>query len=182
MREALKDLKKKGMTALVLDIRSNPGGLLPNAVDIGSLFIERKQGPIVRIVDREGHEEVLNPNGRTELNQQIPMVVLIDGGSASASEILAGALKDTSRATLVGTRSFGKGLVQTVHTLEDGGALAITTNKYLTTKGTDINKKGIDPDIEVKIPKELLSSPYDEKNDVQLKKAVEILNTRLTKK
>jgi carboxyl-terminal processing protease len=182
MREALKDLKKKGMTALVLDIRSNPGGLLPNAVDIGSLFIERKQGPIVRIVDREGHEEVLNPNGRTEINQQIPMVVLIDGGSASASEILAGALKDTSRATLVGTRSFGKGLVQTVHTLEDGGALAITTNKYLTTKGTDINKKGIEPDVEVKIPKELLSSPYDEQKDVQLKKAVEILNTRLVKK
>src|SRR5690606_399322 len=104
---------------------------------------------------------VLNPNGRTELAQQIPMVVLIDGGSASASEILAGALKDTQRATVVGTRSFGKGLVQTVHSLEDGGALAITTNKSLTTKGTDINKKGIEPDVEIKIPKELLSKPYD---------------------
>lgn len=182
MRESLKELKKQGMNALVLDLRSNPGGLLPNAVDIGSLFIERKQGPIVRIVDRDGREEVLNPNGRTELVQSMPMVVLIDGGSASASEILAGALKDTQRATLVGTRSFGKGLVQTVHSLEDGGALAITTNKYLTTKGTDINKKGINPDVEVKIPKELLSKPYDEKNDVQLNKAIEILNTRLAKK
>ncbi len=182
MRDALNELKKQGMKSLVLDLRSNPGGLLPNAVDIGSMFIEKKQGPIVRIVDREGREEVLNPRGSMAIPANMPMVVLIDGGSASASEILAGALKDTSRATLVGTRSFGKGLVQTVHTLDDGGALAITTNKYLTTKGTDINKKGIDPDVEVKLPKELLSKPYDEKKDVQLNKAVEILTSPMARK
>jgi len=109
-------------------------------------------------------------------------VVLIDGGSASASEILAGALKDTKRGTLIGTRSFGKGLVQTVHRLSDGSGVAITTNKYLTTNGTDINKKGIDPDIEVKIPKEILEQPYAESRDVQLQKAIQVLTSRLAAK
>jgi len=182
MRDAINDLKKQGMQAMVLDLRSNPGGLLPNAVDIGSLFVKREQGPIVRIVDREGKEEVLNASGRLAIDASIPLVVLIDGGSASASEILAGALKDTKRGTLIGTRSFGKGLVQTVHRLSDGSGVAITTNKYLTTNGTDINKKGIDPDIEVKIPKEILEQPYAESRDVQLQKAIQVLTSRLAAK
>ncbi len=182
MRDAMNDLKKKGMQAMILDLRSNPGGLLPNAVDIGSLFVKKEQGPIVRIVDREGKEEVLNANGRLAIDANTPLVVLIDGGSASASEILAGALKDTKRGTLIGTRSFGKGLVQTVHRLSDGSGVAITTNKYLTTNGTDINKKGIDPDIEVKIPKEILEQPYAESRDVQLQKAIQVLTSRLAVK
>lgn len=177
MRNAIDDLQKKGMKAMILDLRSNPGGLLPNAVDIGSLFVDK--GPIVRIVDRNGGEEKLNPSGSMALAKTTPMVVLIDGGSASASEILAGALKDSKRAQLIGTRSFGKGLVQTVHHLYDGSGVAITTNKYLTTNGIDINKKGIDPDIEVQIPKEILEQPYAEARDLQLQKAIQVLGTKL---
>lgn len=182
MRTAIDDLEKKGMKGLILDLRSNPGGLLPNAVEIGSLFVGKEKGPIVRIVDRNGGEEKLNPTGVMALDKDVPMVVLIDGGSASASEILAGALKDTKRAQLIGTRSFGKGLVQTVHHLYDGSGVAITTNKYLTTNGTDINKKGIDPDIEVQIPKEILDKPYSEANDLQLQKAIQVMSSRLVKK
>lgn len=177
MREALAALEKQGMKGLILDLRSNPGGLLPNAVEIGSLFVNK--GPIVRIVDRNGGEERLNPSGKPVMDSKVPMMVLIDGGSASASEILAGALKDTNRATLVGTRTFGKGLVQTVHHLYDGSGVAITTNKYLTTNGTDINKKGIAPDVEVPIPKEILEQPYSEARDVQLQKAMQLLNSPL---
>lgn len=180
MREAITDLEKQGMKAMILDLRSNPGGLLPNAVDIGSLFV--KEGPIVRIVDRNGKEERLEPSGKLALKKDTPLVVLIDGGSASASEILAGALKDTKRATLIGTRTFGKGLVQTVHRLYDQSGVAITTNKYLTTNGTDINKKGIDPDIEVKIPKELLDKPYAEERDPQLQKAIAELSSKVALK
>lgn len=177
VRDAVKDLKTKGMRALILDLRSNPGGLLPNAVDIGSLFVDK--GPIVRIVDREGKEEKLNAHGPMAMDKQIPMAVLIDGGSASASEILAGTLKDNKRAVLIGTRTFGKGLVQTVHHLPDGSGVAITTNKYLTTLGTDINKKGIEPDINVTFPKEVLDKPYSEDTDVQLQKAIQVLSERM---
>lgn len=180
VRNALKDLKKQGMRALVMDLRSNPGGLLPNAVDIGSLFVS--EGPIVRIVDRDGKEEQLNAHGPLELDKQVPMAVLIDGGSASASEILAGTLKDNKRAILIGTKTFGKGLVQTVHNLSNGSGIAITTNKYLTTKGTDINKKGIEPDIQVPIPKEILEKPYSENLDVQLQKALDVMTERIASK
>lgn len=180
VRHAITELKKQGMRALVMDLRSNPGGLLPNAVDIGSLFIS--EGPIVRIVDRNGKEEQLNAHGPLALEKDVPMAVLIDGGSASASEILAGTLKDNQRAILIGTRTFGKGLVQTVHNLSDGSGVAITTNKYLTSKGTDINKKGIEPDIQVSIPKDILEKPYAENLDVQLQKALEIMSERITRK
>jgi len=180
VKHAIQDLKKQGMRALVMDIRSNPGGLLPNAVDIGSLFVS--EGPIVRIVDREGKEEQLKAHGPLALDKNIPMAVLIDGGSASASEILAGTLKDNKRAVLIGTKTFGKGLVQTVHNLSNGSGLAITTNKYLTTNGTDINKKGIEPDIQVTIPKEILEKPYSESLDVQLQKALDVLTERIARK
>ncbi|MBT9546882.1 MAG: S41 family peptidase [Candidatus Sericytochromatia bacterium] len=180
MKNAINELKKQGMSALIFDIRSNPGGLLPNAVDIGSLFVS--EGPIVRIVDRDGKEEKLNASGRIALDKNTPMAVLIDGGSASASEIVAGTLKDNQRAILIGTRTFGKGLVQTVHNLSNGSGIAITTNKYLTTKGTDINKKGIDPDVLVTVPKEVLDKPYSESLDVQLQKAIELMSERIAAK
>ncbi len=180
MKNAINALKKQGMSALIFDIRSNPGGLLPNAVDIGSLFVS--EGPIVRIVDRDGKEEKLNASGRIALDKNTPMAVLIDGGSASASEIVAGTLKDNQRAILIGTRTFGKGLVQTVHNLSNGSGIAITTNKYLTTKGTDINKKGIEPDVLVTVPKEVLDKPYSESLDVQLQKAIELMSERIAAK
>jgi C-terminal peptidase (prc) len=188
MRKALE--KYKNSKGLILDLRSNPGGLLPNAVNIGSMFI--KSGPVVQIVDREGNREKLNASGRTIFPANKPMVVLVDGGSASASEILAGALQDTKRAKLVGTKTFGKGLVQTVHALEGGAGVAITTNKYLTSAGNDINKKGIVPDVVIEFPQpaktdkpeELptLDEMIDQGKDVQLEKAKEILGQMMSKK
>lgn len=180
MRNAIQDLQKKGMKALVLDLRLNPGGLLPNAVEIGSMFIPK--GPVVQIVDRNGKSQVQEVNGRPLVDAKVPVVVLIDGGSASASEILAGALKDSKRATLVGTRSFGKGLVQTVHPLQDGSGVAITTNKYLTPNGTDINHKGIEPDVVVDLPEPKDGKPYTQDNDPQLLKAVSVIRSKLAQK
>lgn len=149
VKSALQKFNKKD--GIIVDLRGNPGGLLPNAVDIGSMFI--KDGPIVQLVNREGEKQFLKASGRVVVDNKIPVVVLIDGGSASASEILAGALQDTKRATLIGTKSFGKGLVQTVHSLSDGSGVAITTQKYLTAGGHDIHKKGVEPDIKIELPK-----------------------------
>lgn len=177
LKEAISKLKSKGMKALVFDLRNNPGGLLPNAVTVGSMFVPK--GPIVQIVDKDGEKEYLNATGDLLIPTDMPMVLLVDEGSASASEIVAGALKDNDRAILVGHKTFGKGLVQTVHELEDGSGMAITTNKYLTTKGTDINKKGIEPNIQVDIPKEAEDIIAGEKSDVQLNKAVEILKEKM---
>ena len=184
VKEAIKKLKSGNMKALVFDLRGNPGGLLPNAVSIGSMFVPK--GPIVQIVDKKGEKEYLNATGDLEVPMDLPMVLLVDGGSASASEIVAGTIKDNNRATLIGAKTFGKGLVQTVHELDDGSGMAITTNKYLTSKGTDINKKGIDPNIVVEIPKDAQVESPDEsgidKNDTQLKRALSFLKDNLAKK
>lgn len=177
MEKALKELKGKGMKGYVLDLRSNPGGLLPNAVNIGSLFLNK--GAVVHVVDRNGEKQSLNASGNPLIPPSVPMVVLVDGGSASASEILAGALKDYNRATLVGTRTFGKGLVQTVHELPNGGGVAITTNKYLTPNGTDINHKGIEPNVEVKLPQLKDGEMLTDAKDTQLQKALEILKPKV---
>ncbi len=184
VKDALKKLKAKNMKALVFDLRGNPGGLLPNAVTIGSMFVSK--GPIVQIVDKKGEKEYLNATGDLEVPMDLPMVLLVDGGSASASEIVAGTIKDNNRATLIGAKTFGKGLVQTVHELDDGSGMAITTNKYLTSKGIDINKKGIEPNIVVAIPKDAQIETPDEsgidKNDTQLKKALSFLKDTIVKK
>ncbi|MEK7434927.1 MAG: S41 family peptidase [Cyanobacteriota bacterium] len=184
VKDAIKKLKEKGMVALVFDLRNNPGGLLPNAVSIGSMFVPN--GPIVQIVSKSGEKEFLNATGELAIPMDMPMALLVDGGSASASEIVSGTLKDNKRAILIGTKTFGKGLVQTVHELDDGSGMAITTNKYLTSKGTDINKKGIEPDINVVIPKEkfelLLDPTQADKHDPQILKAVEVLLGKLAEK
>ncbi len=187
MRQALE--KYKGKSGLVLDLRGNPGGLLPNAVNIGSMFIDN--GPIVQIVDRDGNREKLNSTGRLAFPKNKPVVVLVDGGSASASEILSGALQDTKRAVVVGTKTFGKGLVQTVHALEGGSGVAITTNKYLTAGGHDINKKGVVPDVSIEFPKIATASAetpeelptldelIKDGKDVQLNKAIAIIKEKV---
>jgi carboxyl-terminal processing protease len=150
VRAALNKFKdKKG---LIIDLRGNPGGLLPNAIDIGSMFIKKDEA-IVHVVNREGEKQSYRASGKVVVDPKIPVAVLVDGGSASASEILSGALQDDHRAVLIGTKTFGKGLVQTVHPLSDGSGVAITTNKYLTPAGHDIHKKGIEPDIKVELPK-----------------------------
>lgn len=165
MVDALKKLENKD--GYILDIRSNPGGLLTNAISISNMFLEN--GVIVSTVDRDGYKET-QFSTKNPLTDK-PLVILIDEGSASASEILSGALKDNGRAVLVGTKSFGKGLVQEINKLPGGAGINITTQKYLTPNGTDINKVGILPDIEVKNTEENIKK----NKDIQLEKAQEAL-------
>ncbi len=147
MKAAMIKLEKDQVKGYILDLRSNPGGLLYASIDIARFWLN--EGKIVSTVDRQGEVEQQSAN-----QQQIsdkPLVILVDGGSASASEILSGALQDQKRAKLVGTKTFGKGLVQSVRELGDGSGLAVTIAKYLTPNGRDINKEGIKPDITVEL-------------------------------
>lgn len=182
--DALADLNKKGMKALILDLRNNGGGLLDQAISIASLFM--KNGLVVSTTDRNGHDEnfpVVDPEGTTYYDK--PLVVLINGASASASEILAGAIKDNSRGVLIGTKSFGKASVQAVRKLSDGSAILVTTAKYHTPSGTDITKKGIEPTLESIIPTETIKLAleedyvYNAKDDTQLQTAIKYLNGKV---
>jgi carboxyl-terminal processing protease len=148
-RKGLRDLRAGGMRALLLDLRKNAGGELDSCVETASEFIG--EGPVVYIQERGESRKARNAAGGNK-RIDIPTAVLIDEGSASAAEILAGAIQDDKLGTLVGVNTFGKGLVQTVFPLEGGGALALTTARYLTPKLRDIERKGISPDIEVKEP------------------------------
>jgi len=143
MRKAIQALEKQNVKGYVLDLRSDPGGLLDASVDIASMWL--KKGPVVSLVNRNQVKERYDTKGQPLTNK--PLVVLVDKGSASASEILAGALQDQGRAILVGTRTFGKGLVQAIQPLDDGSALKLTIAKYYTPKGRDINHVGINPNI-----------------------------------
>lgn len=159
---------KKGY---IIDLRSNPGGLLSNAITISDMFIDG--GVIVSTVDRDGYKDTTRATSRYITDK--PLIVLINKGSASASEIFSGALKDNQRALIVGETSFGKGLVQEVNRLPNGAGMNVTIQKYLTPNGTDINKKGITPDVEVK----LSDKDIEEKNDAQLKRANELMVTMI---
>ena len=156
-RDAIEDLETKKVLGYVLDLRGNPGGLLEASIDISRQFIN--SGIIVSTLSKDGLKEIKRGNGQALTNK--PLVVLVDEGSASASEIVSGAIKDNKRGKLVGQKTFGKGLVQSMRTLIDGSGLTVTVAKYLTPNGTDINKSGIVPDIEVKmninpiLPKEI---------------------------
>ncbi len=160
--------KFKDKEGIIIDLRANTGGLLNNAIYIADLFLDDEI--IVSTVDRDGYKDTSRSTKKYFSTQ--PLVVLINKGSASASEILSGALKDNQRAILIGENTFGKGLVQEVKSLTPFGAgLNITIQKYLTPNDTDINKKGIAPDIEVKITEQNIK----DKDDVQLKKAQAVL-------
>ena len=158
--------KNPDMKAVIVDLRSNPGGLLSNAIYISDMFLNG--GAIVSTVDRDGYKETQKA-ARGVLTTK-PVVVLIDKGSASASEIFSGAIKDNKRGVIVGTQSFGKGLVQEINKLPNNAGINITIQKYLTPNGTDIHKKGITPDVVVEITEDDIKN----KNDVQLKKAIEV--------
>ena len=145
MKKALEGLQAKGMKALILDLRSNPGGELGQSIKIASMFIEK--GKIVSTRQKKGEETVYSREGKYFGN--FPMVVLINGGSASASEIVSGALKDYKRATLIGEKTFGKGSVQTLLPLPDGDGIKITIAKYYTPNGISIDGTGIEPDKKV---------------------------------
>ncbi len=169
--EALENTKNTD--SIIIDLRGNTGGLLDNAVFIANMFIDN--GEIVEIIYRNGYKKSINANNTPKLLDK-PVVVLVNGASASASEILSGALKDYKKAKLVGKKTFGKGLVQKVVPLPNQTGLNVTIAKYLTPKGTDINKLGIKPDIEV-------GNEFDfylnsSKKDIQLETAKEILNAK----
>jgi len=190
LEAALEKFAKNGMKALILDLRNNPGGLLTAAVEVSEKFID--DGKLV--VYTEGR--VRNQNMRFSAHakrgySQMPMVVMVNQGSASASEIVAGALQDWGRATIVGTQTFGKGSVQTIIPLSDGSGLRLTTAKYFTPKGRSIHGKGITPDVVVEVPKEPVPKDRplpsadpteDMKKDVQLQKAIEVIKTLRTAK
>ena len=187
--KALTDLQAKGARGLVLDLRENPGGLLDIAQRVASRFIPN--GPIVWIKDRTGPMQSIDVIPSLHENHlRFPLVVLVNGNSASAAEIVSGAIKDTNSGTLVGERTFGKGLVQTIMPLRDGSAVAITTQHYYTAMKHDINHKGIDPDIKVsytdadqrKLYGYLRDHPdafYDIQDDTQLQRALSELKQRM---
>jgi carboxyl-terminal processing protease len=179
MRRAIRDLNSKQVNAYVLDLRGNPGGLLQASIEIARMWYDN--GGIVRTVDRKGGTEDTKAN-RTALTN-LPLAVLVDGNSASASEILTGALKDNKRAVVVGSQTFGKALVQSVHELSDGSGLAVTIAHYYTPKGTDINHKGIAPDIKQDLTeaqeRQLATNPdlVGTQNDPQYARAIAALSS-----
>ncbi len=217
LEKALKSLEAKGMKKLILDLRNDPGGLLDASVDVSSKFLP-KDSLVVYLQGRQKTDRKDFLTTSTEAPRPYPMVVLVNTGSASASEIVSGALQDSKRALILGTQTFGKGSVQTVFPLDSGGGIRLTTAKYYTPSGRSIQNVGITPDIEVKLPtakepkdgesmhvvvrekdlerhlknetvkeekkKEQPAAeedftmevmPKDEKDDIQIQKAVEIL-------
>ena len=205
LSKALEDLEKENMNSLILDMRNNPGGLLNSAVDVSSFFLPADK-LVVYIEDRDGKKIEYSSSGG-ESDVELPMIVLVNEGSASASEIVAGALKDWHRAVVIGTPTFGKGSVQSVVPLSDGSALRLTTAMYYTPKGISIQTTGITPDIVVKQvlkegeqgrpiirekdlerhfengellleeEAEMIPIKIDEESDTQLQRAIDLLKT-----
>ena len=168
-------LKAKNITGLVIDVRNNPGGLVSDTVKILQEMLPKCD--IVKLVYKDKSEKVYKCEGNNKIN--IPVAVLVNSKSASASEILASAIKDSEIGVLVGTKTYGKGIVQEVEELDGKGALSITVAKYYTISGVEIHKNGIEPNITVDIPEELkglVSIPRDK--DTQLIKAIEYINSK----
>lgn len=174
---ALQDLKGQGAKGIILDMRHNPGGLLEEAVSVASDFVPK--GRVVSVVYRDGTQKTYDAPGP---GLGMPLVVLVDEGSASAAEIVAGAIKDRAAGTLVGTKTFGKGSVQTLTPLANGGGLRLTIAKYLTPSGTSINHIGITPDVVVTlppVPQGQKPLALDDPANPQLLKAIEVLKSKM---
>jgi len=166
-KEAYRALEESGVKGMIIDLRENPGGLVTSCVEVANMLVP--QGPVVSVVQRDGTREEYDSDLAEE---KYPLVVLIDGNSASASEILAGALQDTGAATLVGEKSYGKGSVQVVLPLYDDDALKLTIAKYYTPSGRSIDGTGIDPDVAVE-------PQADGADDVQLLKAIDVMKGKI---
>ena len=186
LEQKLVELNEQGMRSLILDLRSNPGGLLNVAAEVSDKFLEKGR-LIVYTESRDSGQDMSFKSRETPtVKPDVPMVVLVNGGSASASEIVAGALMDWRRAVIMGEKTFGKGSVQSIIPMSDGSALRLTTAKYLTPNGHSINGIGIEPDIEVKLSGEQAAHLFrgtvesDENGDTkpvdpQLQRAIELL-------
>lgn len=169
----LEELKNQNITSLIIDIRNNGGGLVDEAIDIADYIVDKGANLLIT-VDKNEKEEITKSKENPIIN--MPIVLLINESSASASEILAGALKDNGKVTIVGEKSYGKGVIQELLTLSDGSGLKITTNEYFTPNRNKINKVGITPDVEVQLSDEAKAKlVLEEKDDTQLQKAIEIL-------
>ena len=170
-REAFQNLDEQEMKRLIVDLRDNPGGLLDSVCEILREILP--EGLIVYTEDKDGNREEQTCDGKNEL--QIPLAVLVNENSASASEISAGAVQDYGIGTIVGTTTYGKGVVQSIRQLSDGSAIKLTIANYYTPKGNNINKIGIKPDIEVSLDTSLLNKDKDEithEEDNQLQEAI----------
>lgn len=173
--EVFADLKEQGMERLVVDLRDNPGGLLNVVCDILRDILQ--EGLIVYTEDKNGNRSEETCDGKNPLD--MPLAVLVNGNSASASEIFAGAVKDYGLGTIVGTTTYGKGVVQSIRQLSDGSAVKLTIANYYTPKGNSINKTGIRPDVEVELSPELLNQEeITHEEDNQLQAALNSLNTK----
>ena len=175
-KQKIEELNTQGMKKLIVDLRNNPGGELNTVVSMAD-YVLKDGGRILTVADKEGAEEVYDAKDGHSL--EIPMVVLVNGNSASASEVFTGALKDYEAATVVGTQTFGKGIVQTLFPLSDGSAVKLTTNHYYTPNGHDIHGEGIAPDVEVELNEEAAKMPViPEDMDNQLQEAIRIIEEK----
>ena len=172
--QKLEELKDQGMTSLILDLRNNPGGLIDQCVKVAELLVPK--GPIVSVIGKDGSRETYHSSSTTA---PLPLTVLVNGGSASASEIVAGAIQDRGVGKLVGVKTFGKGSVQRLMPLDKESAVKITIAEYHTPNDRSIHGKGIIPDVLVEIPKDF---DRESKQDPQLDKAIEVLKETLQKK
>lgn len=175
-KNALNNLKDKGMKSLILDLRGNPGGLLDECINMASNFIE-KGNVVVSTIDKYKNKKEYKSKGGDFIG--FPVTILVDEGSASASEVFLGAMKDYNVATSIGTKTFGKGVVQTILETGDNTALKVTISKYYSPKGININHKGITPDMIIEYPKELRKKEYNRKLDPQFNKALNIAKSKV---
>ena len=172
-KEKVEELQKQGAKSLIIDLRNNGGGIVDEATKIADYILD-KGDTIISTVDNTGKKEVTFSENKPIFN--MPIVILVNENTASASEILAAALKDYDKATIVGTKTYGKGVIQTFFTLSDGSGLKITTAEYYTPKGSTIHEVGVTPDEVVELPKDVDNIyAVSEKDDTQLKKAIKIL-------
>ena len=175
-KKALLNLEKENIKGLIIDLRGNPGGIVDTSAEIADELLP--EGVVVYAKNRD-HKKVFEFKSDAK-HTELPLVVLINEGSASASEILAGAIRDYNRGKIVGMKSFGKGIVQTAVRFPSGDGIKLTTSEYFSPKGINIHKKGIEPDIKVELPKDIKGIGIEHLNeDTQLQKAIEILNNEI---
>lgn len=172
-KEQYEDLLSKNITGLVIDVRNNPGGLVSETIKILDLLLPK--GEVLRLTYKDGTNKIYKCSDNKQI--EIPLTVLVNGSSASASEILAGAIKDSGKGVIVGTQTYGKGIVQEIEKLSFRGALSITVAKYYTSSGVEIHENGIEPNIVIELPEEYKKQSVVSKDkDTQLQRAIEYIN------